>query len=85
MRFLFVCQFLAETLLELAFEVGSEEALADGVTNLLHGPETATVEFFGRGTDSTVVDGAMDIDEFALTLALEHIFADELWREFGDA
>ena len=85
MRILFVCQFLAETLLELAFEVGSEDTLADGVANLLHGPEAATVEFLSRGADSAVVDGAMNIDEFALTLTLEHILADELWREFGDA
>ena len=71
--------------LELALEVGGEDVVADGVADLLKGPEAATVEFVGRGAYGTVVDGLVDIDELALPEAVEDVLADGLWLEVGDA
>ena len=76
---------LQKEALEFAFKVGGEDVLTDGFTDLLKTPETAAVEFVGRGVYRTVVDGLMDIDEFALTSAGEDVLPNELRLKGRDA
>ena len=71
--------------LELGFEVGGKDGLADGGADLIEGPETAPVEFIGRGGDRAVVDGAVDIDQLPLSTTVEDILSHPLRLEIGDA
>ena len=76
---------LQKEVLEFTFEIGGEEFLADGIADFIHSPESATVEFFLRGMNLSVVAGAVDIDQFALPTAVEDVLPDMLGREIGDA
>ena len=76
---------LQKEALEFAFKVGGEDVLTDGFTDLLKTPETAAVEFVGRGAYRTVVNGLMDIDQFTLTAAGEDILPNELRLKGRDA
>ena len=71
--------------LELGFEVGGEDGLADGGADLVEGPEAAPVEFIGRRGDRPVVDGAVDIDQLPLATTVEDILPHPLRLEVGDA
>lgn len=63
--------------MELALEVRREEALADGGTDLVEGPEATSVQFFVRGADGAVVGRAVHIDQFSLAGAVENVFLDK--------
>ena len=76
---------LQKEALEFAFKVGGEDVLTDGFTDLLKTPETAAIEFVGRGAYRTVVNGLMDIDQFTLTAAGEDILPNELRLKSCDA
>ncbi len=71
--------------LELAFEVGGEEVLAEGLADFLHRPEAAAVELVLGGVDGGIVGGAVDIDQLGFALALKYILANELGCEVCDA
>ena len=58
--------------LKLALEVGGKDSLAYIGTNLLDGPETATIEFVA-GMNLAIVGGAEHKDQFALAIGLEDI------------
>ena len=59
--------------------------MTDGGAYLVKRPETAAVEFFGRGTDGAVVSGAVDIDELSFPTAVEDVLPYPLGLKVGDA
>ena len=76
---------LSEKSLEFAFEIRREYALAYGSADLLDTPEATSIKLWGRGTDGTVVNRLVDINELTLSEALEDILPHPLWHEVGDA
>lgn len=67
----------------LGFQVGGEDVLAYGIQDLLAGPESAAVKFFGTGVDWAVIDGLEDIDQFFFYLAFKDVVAH--WSRIGHA
>ena len=65
----------------ISLQVGGEDVLTDGFTDLLHSPETATVKLVGRRAHGTVVDSLVNIDKLTLPLAVEYILPDRLRLE----
>ena len=75
----------AKTSFKLTLEVRSEDAFTHCVTNLLHRPEAATVQLLSRRTDNTIINGAVNVHQFLLTLTFEDILIDELRLKVSDA
>ena len=69
-----------EKTFKLALEIGSEYPLPYGVADFLKSPEAATIELILWGQDGTIIDGAVDVDQFALTLTFEDILS----HSYGD-
>lgn len=69
---------MAKNLKEFAFEVWGEDPFADVCTYLFRRPEAASAELVFAWTYRPVIDAAVDIDKFFLTVALEDIVPERL-------
>jgi hypothetical protein len=66
------------------FKVRGKNTLSDGFTYLTDGPETAAIKF-GCGTYVIGVHRTVYVNKFALSLRLEDVAQEKLWRERLDA
>ncbi len=66
-------------------EVRGEDSLSYGISDFLHRPESAAVEFVLGRLYLAAVSGVAYKYQFALTLTLKHIFTYELWHKVCNA
>ena len=59
--------------------------MADGIEDLLAGPESAAVKFIGTGVDGAVIDGFEDVDQFFLYFAFKDVVAHRGRIRYADA
>ena len=75
---------LIEVLPELILEVRCEDTLAQVFLDFQKTPKAATRQFFLARMDFAIIHAAVDIDEFFLPLAFEHIMTHRDGLEIGD-
>lgn len=59
--------------------------MTHGILYFLHTPEAATSQLYIRRAHKSIVGGSVDIDQFALTTAVEDVLIYKLRLETGDA